>query len=142
MVWKRRSIKNVVAHFKIRPNDSYGSGKFGAIRERNGKKYIHQGLDIEVEKGEPIYAPFDIYFNRIAYPYPDKSFLGAQYNNDIFKMKIFYFEPILDRKFFKKGEVIGYGQKISDRYPNINDHIHLELRDKGTDKLLNPEKYV
>lgn len=137
MTFKRHSIKNIIAGFTIRGEDKAGSGAFGASR---GKRK-HEGLDILTTLGEPVYAPFNLKFLRIAYPYADKSYSGALYESDIFKLKIFYMKPI-DETSFKKGDVIGYSENISLKYPDAQTHIHLELRDKITGKMLNPEKYV
>lgn len=140
------NIGSIVKNFLIRRPDKFGNGAFGAKRERNGKEYIHQGVDIVVKPGEPIYAPFDLRFIRTAKPYvDDNTLIGGVWDFEgqgiEGQMKIFYMTPLNGRE-FKKGEVIGYAQNVAAKYgAGMTNHIHLELRDK-MGNLLNPEKYV
>lgn len=143
MLATTKTVKGLVDNFKIRGVDKFGSGKFGAQRRKStGEVYTHQGIDILTFSGQPIKAPFDLSFVRIANPYPnDKTLKGAIWKSNNLEMKIFYLTPITDKKSFKKGEVIGYAQNLNEKYgEGIGNHIHLELRENGN--IINPEKYV
>lgn len=138
-----KKIIGITKNFKIRGNDPHGlgSGAFGVSRGGGTRK--HSGIDIVVRENEPIYAPFDMIFNRVAIPYAnDNIYRGAEYLTDFGTVKIFYFQPLTTKRNFLKGDVIGYAQDISKKYdPRMTTHIHFEMRDqKGN--LLNPENYV
>lgn len=133
-------IKDLLPRFIIRGKDKGGSGAFGA--SRSNKKGIHEGIDLLVDEGEPIYSPFDMTMIRKATPYSsDSRYSGGLYSNGIYQIKIFYMNPI-EKHTFKKGEVIGYAQNIKKKYPSVTNHIHLEMRDESTNTLLDPTKYV
>lgn len=136
----RRKSKIMVKNFKIR-NDSWGLGRFGASRD--GGKRKHNGIDLLTKKGEPIYAPFDLSFIRTTQPYKnDSKYIGGFYNGGIGTLKIFYMNPITSKRNFKKGDIIGYSQAISEKYSGaMKNHIHVEIRDKQNN-ILNPSKYI
>ena len=147
----RKKITGIVTPFKLRGKDIFGSGGFKSSRSKHkGVKY-HQGLDIKTNVDQPILAPFDIIFKRLAYPYltsagiVDKKFKGALYKYKDGTLKIFYMNPIANKSNFKHGEIIGFAQNISGKYSTTKkkmiNHIHLEMRD-NEGKLLNPTNYV
>ena len=143
MVATSKTVKGLVDNFKIRGVDKFGSGKFGAQRRKStGEVYTHQGIDILTFPGQPIKAPFDLSFVRVANPYPnDKTLKGGIWKSGNLEMKIFYLSPITGKKSFRKGEIIGYAQNLNEKYgEGIGNHIHLELRENGI--IINPEKYV
>ena len=147
----RKKISGIVTPFKLRGKDVFGSGAFRSSRSKHkGVKY-HQGLDIKTNVDQPILAPFDLLFKRLAYPYltsagvVDKKWKGGLYKHEDGTLKIFYMNPIINKLNFKQGDVLGYAQDIAGKYSSANkkmiNHIHLEMRDsKG--KLLNPTNYV
>jgi|WetSurMetagenome_2_1015567.scaffolds.fasta_scaffold510558_2 hypothetical protein len=147
IVIMRKSIKNIIANFKIRGTDAFGSGAYGAARKKsNGTEYKHQGLDIVAESGATVKAPFDLTFVRKAYPYSgDTNYTGAVYNFDEGEIRIYYITPIITEKNFKQGEVIGTAQNISAKYSTstqkLTNHIHIEIRDKKGN-LIDPNTYV
>jgi hypothetical protein len=143
MVITTKSVKGLVDNFKIRGIDKFGSGKFGATRKKStGEIYKHEGIDVLTFAGQPIKAPFDLKFIRIAKPYKDDNILsGGIWKNENLEMKIFYISPITNKTKFSKGEIIGYSQNLNEKYgEGIGNHIHVEIRENGN--LINPEKYV
>lgn len=119
--------------YGIRYIDQYGSGEFGASR---GKRK-HNGVDFICNPGENIFFPFDSgMIIRIANPYANDPrysgvYIEATDNNCYYTCKIFYMEPwygkinrVVD---IYKGEVIGVAQNISERYPGIINHVHLQV---------------
>lgn len=115
----------------LRECDNGGCGYFGASRD-NGTR-IHKGQDYIVKEGQYIYAPFDGYIERGANPYVDDlRYKGFVFNfeNGV-KMKVFYAEPINMGGRFKKGDIIAIAQNISLKYPNVQNHIHVEIENNG-----------
>ena len=120
------------------------------MASRDGGTRKHAGVDIVVKDGEPVYAPFDLQFVRIAYPYKNYPTLeGAEYIvknvNGVSKMKLFYFSPDKSKKVFQKGDVIGVAQRVSKKYDHIRkgmtDHVHFELYDQHG-KIVDPTPFV
>jgi murein DD-endopeptidase MepM/ murein hydrolase activator NlpD len=134
------SFGNPLVPMKDRGTDVWGNGGFGAIRTG----HIHEGSDYHCEVGQPVYSPFEGTFDRVAFPYRnDKRWKGGllKSKDGVYEIKIFYFEPLLDivGKNISKGELIGKCQDLSVKYPNIGNHIHVEVREN--DKLVNPEYF-
>ncbi len=111
-------------------NDSCGQGHFGA--PRGTRK--HNGVDIIITPGQAIYGPFNGSVQRHTKPYSDNSkYDGAWLRLDDYPhllVKIFYFKPsILAGAKFKKGDIIGYAQDISQKYTckGMISHLHIEV---------------
>lgn len=134
---KVMGLGSMVKKFVIR-NDSQGLGKFGAMRDG----HLHQGLDLKVEKGEIIKAPFDLEYSYTGQVYSDdKKYLASEYKTSFGKFRVMYMIPITSKKVFKVGEPIGTAQDISEKWgSNMIPHIHVETWVNG--KPVNPEKYV
>jgi len=120
------SLTNIVNDFKIR-KDSLGDGSY--LSSRGSRK--HMGIDVRVNENENIRAPFDLEYLRLAKPYKnDNLYYGALYKHKNGFIKIFYFVPITNIKYFKKGEIIGQAQNISNKYGSgMYNHIHIESFD-------------
>lgn len=119
----------IVDNQKSRISDAWGSGQFGA--QRNKGERTHNGLDIVVKSGDKIYAPFRGTIIREAVPYKnDKSYRGIVVKGlgewAGFEIKIFYTEGLLSGE-VKKGDVIGTAQDLTIKYPKITNHIHVEV---------------
>ena len=117
--------------------DKHGCGHYGA--SRGVRK--HNGLDIEAEKGKPVYIPFNGIVTKLGYAYADDlSFRYVEVTSDKYEVRLFYIDPLvrLGQNVFE-GDVAGTVQTLKDRYKGITDHVHVELR--KNDKLLNPEKF-
>ena len=138
---KKMKISKLVKDFKVRPQDGYGSGKFGSSRD--GGKRKHEGVDLLVSENQPIFAPTNLNFVRTSQPYKDDKNLtgGVWKDSDGNELKIFYMKPNTSKKIFNEGEIIGYAQNVSKKYgSSMKNHIHVEYRINN--KLQNPEKYV
>jgi hypothetical protein len=115
--------------------DGWGDGNYGAPRTKGNISYEHTGIDYECSEGWAIVSPTDAKFIRIAYPYADtREYSGGLFRNEWCEFKIFYFSASIDKKSkVKKGEILGYAQSISNRYPCNNkngkmfDHVHFEI---------------
>jgi hypothetical protein len=110
--------------------DAAGDGSFRASR---GSR-VHFGYDFLCEEGQEVFMPSDGLLKRVAFPYADDtSWTGVEITGDGFTIKMFYLSPIIGLvgRNLSQGEVIGYAQGISRRYPRwagvMNDHVHLQL---------------
>lgn len=136
---------------KVR-SDSEGGGLF---HDKRGSRK-HNGLDLIVYEGQPIYCPFDCYVTRntTVYGKVDPQWKGIvlrginQFANT--EIKIFYFTPFVKNgDFIPRGQYIGDAQAISKRFnPNMIDHIHVEIRIntiegvKDSGQLVDPIDYI
>jgi hypothetical protein len=142
-------LHKIVAESKIRISDAFGSGIFGASRRKwTGSKYVtykHQGIDIIVKPGENILSPITGKINRIAYPSDDHTWKGIEIENEKYIIKIFYVSPTKTSGQITAGEKIAVAQDISQKYntatQKMTPHAHIEVRDKKTNKLLNPTSF-
>ena len=141
----RKKIKEtagkILDKIKIRM-DASGSGRFGS--SRGGGSRLHNGVDLEVIKGQPIYAPFAGTITKQAYPYADdRKFTGLHLTRaDGIKVKMFYMlpKPGLIGKAVTAGQEIGRAQDISEKYgAPMKPHIHVEVWNGNT--LMNPEEF-
>lgn len=114
----------------IRGNDKWGSGAFGASRGSRP----HLGVDLIVEPGAYVYAPFDMKIERISHPYSNSPYLGIAFSynrsGNTYDGRAWYFNPlpsVIGRN-VSQGEVIGVAQDLTNRYPGITNHIHLQLQ--------------
>lgn len=144
-VINRKMIKEtagkILDRIKIRM-DASGSGRFGS--SRGGGSRLHNGVDLEVIKGQPIYAPFAGTITKQAYPYAnDRKFTGLHLTTkEGVKVKMFYMapKPGIIGKAVTAGQEIGRAQDISEKYgAPMKPHIHVEVYNNGT--LLNPEEF-
>lgn len=141
LILGRGYLGNVLRRQRIRV-DRMGDGHFGADRG----DHIHEGLDLVVDPGEPVFSPFSGVVTAIGHPYADKSgFRLIQVKGSGQRADIMYVLPLAwvhAGTEVRKGEQLGYAQAISTRYgPQMLDHIHLELR-TDTGELVNPEDHL
>lgn len=121
--------------------DSGGDGNYQSSRTND--KGVHQGVDLSVTVGQPIYAPFDGTIVRKAIPYAnDNRFSGLLLaGNFRQEVKIFYINPLKVGEIVNRGELIGTAQNISVKYTsNVTNHIHIEYRQDGI--LTDPTKLL
>ena len=120
---------------KIRGQDGWGAGHYGAPRKRGNKSYPHEGIDIlpNGDLGE-VYAFEEGKVTKIGRPYikglGDKSDLRyiEIIVSDHFKHRYFYVDGCVepgDR--VKKGQIIGVTQGLLHIFPGITDHYHFEV---------------
>jgi hypothetical protein len=126
-------------------NDSWGYGAFGS---RRGSKF-HDGIDIEVELGEPIFSMITGVVEKVDYPYGDDlSWTGIQIGNHQICTEIWYMSPEIEdgNLLVKQGQFIGMAQDISKRYPPVGGnagkglmtpHIHVRVTLKAFTVLAN-----
>ncbi len=128
LVFKTKAkFHQLVKGQKVRGDDAYGNGVFGAPRTHDGD---HNGLDIVAQPGEAIYSPVDGKIKQYSYPYPDKSFSGYHLLTDKYLIKLWYLAPTLHPgDLVKAGQVIGFAQNLGARYPGITNHVHMEVWD-------------
>ena len=142
-------FSHVVNNPIMRGTDNWGSGYFGAPRRNaNGTRYTHRGVDVIVFQGQSIFSPISGYVKRYAKPYgdADPKWFGVLIEGTGkhlgLEMKIFYFLPypsVIGRNIIQ-GEYIGDAQKISERFPGMTDHVHVEVRQNGN--LIDPTGWL
>lgn len=120
-------------------NDSRGSGEFGT--RRNGNR-SHQGIDILAPTGTKVRAAK----GGIAFAAENKKGMGKfvkiRHKNGLSTiyghLSKVYIQPI---QRVRQGEFIGeVGKTGNARYPDIQPHVHFEVRMHGVAK--NPREYL
>ena len=107
--------------------DNFGDGHYGAKRS-NGR--MHNGIDILVPSGEPIFATKSGY---AVYTY-DKEGYGNYvkiYHKDGYSSRYAHLEAANMRwvSFVKQGDLIGWvGSSGNARTPGVRPHLHFEIR--------------
>jgi hypothetical protein len=113
-------------------SDAAGDGTFDA--PRGGRR--HGGLDFLCMPGQELYLPIDSgVLKWLRYPYADNlKWKGIQIvgrdNDAAIELVIFYCVcELAGNRVFKRGEVIGYCQDITLRYPGqeMHPHVHLQI---------------
>lgn len=122
--------------FEVR-DDKWGDGDFGTPRGTlpGGAMKYHDGLDLVVEPGAPIYAMIDGMVEKIDYPYRDMKYAGLQMSNHLCRVEIWYMAPFapLVGQFIQAGTHIGYAQDISKKYGEdeekgvMTPHVHVRV---------------
>lgn len=112
---------------EIRGSDKHGSGAFKSSRGWRP----HYGVDPIIKIiGQEIYAPIDGLINREIRCYPDTTkYRGLEIIGEDTIQQVLYIFPVPDivGKEVKQGDVIGFAQKISDRYKGITESIHWQI---------------
>jgi len=108
--------------------DSEGDGHWNS--KRGDKK--HAGVDFICDPYQDIIAPFDMYIERMAYPYKFRTtpYEGIRFSTAMLKGKMFYFKPKpeLIGSVVRQGKVIGEAQDISLKYGSeMIPHIHFQI---------------
>ncbi len=125
-------VDSLVRRAEIRTNDPTGDGNY--LASRNGQKGAHKGVDIVVNEGDAIYAPFSGQITRYPYPYPgDKNYTGIELVGTSHKLKVFYVRPLVKiGERVRKGQKIATAQDISKKYSSaMKNHIHAEIYNKS-----------
>ena len=121
-----------------RTQDVFGSGSYGA--SRGTRK--HNGIDYACYPDSAVFAPATGIITKIGYPYADDlSFRYVQITTeDGLDYRIFYISPIVGLNDFvtRDHTIIGISQKLGDRYPDITEHVHFEVKVDGV--FVNPEE--
>lgn len=118
--------------------DGWGCGSFGS----NRSGHTHKGLDIKTVVGQEIYAPISGTVTRFPFPYSgDLTYTGIEIKNELFLVKIFYCSPLVAvNAKVTQGQLIAKAQNIALKYSaTMTNHVHVEVYDIKTGKLINPE---
>ena len=139
---KRSRWANMVATQAMR-NDPAGLGHFGAPRGMR----LHQGLDLRVQPGEPVFSPVDGRFVRAGYPYRnDSRYRLAVLNGEGYEVKAMYVDPDPSLKPgdpVKRGQRIGTAQDVAAKYGGqLLPHVHVEVRRIVGAHLLDPANFL
>lgn len=141
----------------IRPdirNDKQGQGHFGAPRKNSRGSYEHQGIDFCAPFECPIYSHVDGVVTKIGRPYyygtpknkkerlkNELRYVQVTDDNEI-KHRFFYVEPSVSiGDVIPKGGCIGIAQNLEKIYKGMDNHIHLECKDKHNN-ILDPNEYL
>ena len=98
---------------------------------------LHQGVDISARVGEPIYSPISGTVTREARPYGGTgvrgNLNGLVISNGNTEVKMFYLRPLpyIVGQNVNQGELIGYAQNLNLIWPNMTNHIHVEIKRNG-----------
>ena len=125
----------------VRGCDSQGCGEFNA---RRGSR-LHQGTDYIAAPGQDVLAVNSGKITKIGYPYGDDlSYRYIQIDSaDGYQIREFYVTPTEGLSLgssVSAGQVIGTAQSLQHRYPNITNHIHIEIRSNG--KIIDPTSVI
>ena len=131
----------IVTPLSIR-SDTSGDGHFNS--SRGGGSRAHEGVDLLVQEGQTIFAPFDALVVRKAFPYKtDLKWEGLLLRRaDGLEVKIFYMTPsVSEGMTIKSGQRIGIAQSISKKYGgSMRDHLHTEVWVSG--KAIDPTPFI
>jgi murein DD-endopeptidase MepM/ murein hydrolase activator NlpD len=115
----------------IRGEDAYGSGKFGAGRDKGRR--AHHGVDYVAKPGAPVHAPISGTVTHLGYAYGEGAGLRSVelVNPDThLSAHVLYVTPSVKiGDSVAAGAPIGVAQNLAKRYPGITNHVHVELRD-------------
>lgn len=113
----------------IRNPDNWGKGVYGSSRKSQDQKRIHAGTDYICEPGQDVVAPIRGLILRRSRPYAKGIYSGLLIQGRHIAVKMFYFKPEtgIIGCFVKQGRKIGVAQDISDKFPGMTPHIHLEI---------------
>ena len=115
----------------LRQPDAFGEGHYGASR---GDR-IHNGIDLACYPGTTLESPVSGTVTKLGYPYGDDlSFRYVQVTDeDGFDHRFFYVKPKIDIGFpvFANSTELGESQDLTERYPEITNHIHYEIKKDG-----------
>ncbi len=124
-------MKTIISkQLEKRISDKWGQGHFGAPRGRRE----HTGQDYLCPPGTLVVSPVSGTVIKHGYPYADD--LSFRYvrveteDRDIHD--VFYVSPSVPvGEKVKECDVIGTSQKLGDRYPDIDEHIHHQIKING-----------
>ena len=115
--------------------DKFGSGQFNASRDGGSRR--HQGLDISARAGEAVYSPITGAIVREAIPYAPFTGILIRGTGEYagYEVKLFYVQG-LSCGSVRAGDQIGRVEDLKVKYPEITNHVHMEVRRNGF--LMNP----
>ena len=127
-------------HNFIRGLDAYGSGQFGARRDRGKRK--HEGADYVAAPGSTVFSPLNGVVTAMGFAYHnDENLRFVEVRDDVRQMsaRIFYIEPsVVLGQALAAGDAIGAAESLDARYPHgMTNHVHVEIRN-AQGKALDP----
>lgn len=131
------------ANAAVRENDKWGDGAFGASR---GAFKRHAGVDFAAPPGSQVLSPVSGRVERISAVYKDPAKNGElraivikNFIDNGFETKVLYVKPSVGMTVGSSVEagktLLGTSQSLQHNYPNITDHVHIQIRD-GERKLV------
>ena len=123
----------------LRNLDQWGEGHYGASR---GSR-IHQGIDLACVPGSKVYPHSGGIVTKLGYPYGDDlTFRYVEITTALgYKERYFYVDPLVAiDAIVHPSTCIGVSQKLGNRYANITEHIHFEIKHGGG--YINPSVYL
>lgn len=128
-------------------SDGAGSGEFNAPR---GGRRRHAGIDFLCVPGQDLYLPIDSgRLIRWRYPYAEDlrwkgiHIVGKDHDAEL-ELVIFYCVcELAGDRVFKRGEVIGYCQDITQHYPGqgMRSHVHLQIERINPMRLMTQSRF-
>lgn len=120
---------------ELRGMDRYGSGAFKAPRKRGSRRYEHRGVDYATRPAERIYAPVGgiVRLGKSYADSPSHDLLAISPKPGI-EVVLMYVRPLVfgNGEEVYGGDLIGHATSLQNRYPGITDHVHLEVRIRGS----------
>lgn len=114
----------------VRRRDNWGDGGFGAARTSGDKPRRHNGLDLITAAHVPVVAFTTAKVVREKIPYANSPLSGLLLEADHgLELTIFYIEPEMNvvGRTVVPGDILGYTQDLTARYPGITNHIHIGM---------------
>jgi murein DD-endopeptidase MepM/ murein hydrolase activator NlpD len=136
MIWTIDVDNDGVADFSnpthggVRGVDIFGSGTFGAIRDAGTRR--HHGVDYVSQPGAQVLAPLSGKITRIGFAYSreDLQYVEIVQPQTQISVRVLYVSPTVAKgDFVSAGDALGAAQDLTDRYPGITNHVHVEMRD-------------
>ena len=120
-----------------RGHDDFGDGQFGARRDGGARE--HEGVDYVAKAGQDVAAPISGYVTKIGYAYAGSSDLKfVEISNPAlgYVARAFYVTPGVEvGQTVRLGEVIGRVESLQKHYPGITNHVHLEVKQPGGERV-------
>jgi len=141
---KRLTAHPPVVYPRVRGDDRWGSGYFGAPRG----DHKHNGVDFAVDKGSAVCALRAGRVSKIGFPYnPADKHKGHLRYVEItvgeLRFRYFYIHPIVEKnQTVDVDQPIGIAQGLRTIYPGITDHVHLEIMNIERTKYFDPSQFV
>lgn len=110
-------------------NDIQGAGHFGA--PRGSRK--HEGIDFVAPAQKAVLAPISGVIRKLQVYSTDPKWQGVAIKSGDVEVKMFYVSPLAKLPVnINRGEIVGFMQDRAAASPGMINHIHFELRIKGT----------
>jgi murein DD-endopeptidase MepM/ murein hydrolase activator NlpD len=113
-----------------RISDLGGNGGYGESRRNDDGPYRHDGIDMLVSPGNPLYAPTN---GLVSLSTVKKLKLVRVVNSNIDskyrRAAVLYVDPVVkNNQRVKQGQLIGYSSNISVQYnPTVPNHTHIRI---------------